>query len=145
MHAPAQSCHSCRWRPNSPPAAQQCRAQADDSLDSEGEVRLAREVGEDAGVFNLESESGTSWVVFFGVLGTVLAILYEVRETLCLALSSLGFLGLPRRNLLTRVLQLHTSCQGLPASVAFCLLEVPALLPSHLVCPGRCVGRGGQE
>lgn len=76
--SPAQPCPGpgCRLRgaPRQRPA---CRAQADDSV--EPEALLTQEVGEDAGVFSLESQSATSWAVFTAVLGTVLAILYAVR------------------------------------------------------------------
>ena len=74
--APAQTRRSCRlrWTPRQTPPP--CRAQADDSV--KPEVQLAREAGEDAGVFSLESQSATSWAIFTAVLGTVLAILYAV-------------------------------------------------------------------
>lgn len=38
-------------------------------------------VGEDAGVFNVEKQSATSWALFTGILGVVLAALYVVRCT----------------------------------------------------------------
>ena len=94
LHAHSQPCHRCCWRPLPRQSVRKCQAQADDSLDSEAEVQIVREVGEDAGVFSFASQSRNSWVYFFGVLGTVLAILYEVREphrTTLISCSPSGF------------------------------------------------------
>ena len=72
--APAARSRGVRSQPRQP---SQPRAQAKDSPDSD--TQLVRDAGEDAGAFDLESQSVRSWAYFFGVLGTVLAILYAAR------------------------------------------------------------------
>ncbi|XP_024389087.1 15-cis-zeta-carotene isomerase, chloroplastic [Physcomitrium patens] len=46
--------------------------------DFEGDIEQPVLVGEDAAVFNVKSQKATSWIYFFLVLGTVLAILYYI-------------------------------------------------------------------